>query len=103
MGCDSQYIQCSVDVPNHPLAAGIASIEMIAKLRELREYWVKNNLYQKAREMDVRIGPNFGLAKVGFMGTDALASYTMMGILLIWRHVLEAKKTTESIFSFQKV
>ena len=69
-----------VDVPNHPLAAGIASIEMIAKLRELREYWVKNNLYTKeAREMDVRIGLNFGLAKVGFMGTDALASYTMMG------------------------
>ncbi|HMZ63728.1 MAG TPA: adenylate/guanylate cyclase domain-containing protein, partial [Leptospiraceae bacterium] len=69
-----------VDVPNHPLAAGMASIEMIAKLNELREYWVKNNLYTKeAQEMDVRIGLNVGLAKVGFMGTDALASYTMMG------------------------
>ena len=69
-----------VDVPNHPFAAGIASIEMIAKLNDLREYWVKNNLYSKeAQEMDVRIGLNVGLAKVGFMGTDALASYTMMG------------------------
>lgn len=69
-----------VDVPNHPLAAGMASIEMIAKLNELRDYWNKNNLYTKeAQEMDVRIGLNVGLAKVGFMGTDALASYTMMG------------------------
>ena len=69
-----------VDVPNHSLSAAMASIEMIAKLRDLREYWTKNNLYTKeAREMDVRIGLNVGLAKVGFMGTDALASYTMMG------------------------
>ncbi|MCE9500061.1 MAG: HAMP domain-containing protein [Leptospira sp.] len=69
-----------VEVKNHPLAAAKASLEMIAKLQELREYWVANNLYCKdAQEMDVRIGLNTGPAKVGFMGTEKLASYTMMG------------------------
>lgn len=69
-----------VDVSNHPSKAAKASIEMVRKLADLREYWTKNNLYtSEAREMDARIGLNTGPAKVGFMGTDALASYTMMG------------------------
>lgn len=69
-----------VPVPDHPLKAGRASLEMIAKLQELKEYWNKNNLYTpEARAMDVRIGLHVGPAKVGFMGTDDLASYTMMG------------------------
>lgn len=64
----------------HPLEAAKASVEMIQKLGDLREYWEKNNLYIKeAQAMDIRIGLNTGPAKVGFMGTDALASYTMMG------------------------
>ncbi len=69
-----------VDVADHPLKAAKASIAMVQKLGDLREYWTKNQLYTKeAREMDARIGLNTGPAKVGFMGTDALASYTMMG------------------------
>jgi len=69
-----------VEVIGHPNKAAKASIEMVRKLADLREYWTKNNLYtQEAREMDARIGLNTGPAKVGFMGTDALASYTMMG------------------------
>ncbi len=69
-----------VEVENHPLKAGLASLDMIAKLKDLKIYWSENNLYTKeAQEMDVRIGLNIGPAKVGFMGTDALASYTMMG------------------------
>ncbi|MCB1190907.1 MAG: HAMP domain-containing protein [Leptospiraceae bacterium] len=69
-----------VDVKDHPLAAARASVEMISKLGELREYWTKNNLYiPEAQAMNIRIGLNSGPAKVGFMGTDALASYTMMG------------------------
>ncbi|WP_411822557.1 adenylate/guanylate cyclase domain-containing protein [Leptospira sp. 'Mane'] len=67
-------------VPDHELKAARASVEMISKLADLREYWTKNDLYSKeAQAMDCRIGLNSGLAKVGFMGTDALASYTMMG------------------------
>ncbi len=64
----------------HFLEAAKASLEMIAKLKELKAYWSENNLYCKdAQDMDVRIGLNTGMAKVGFMGTDSLASYTMMG------------------------
>lgn len=69
-----------VDVENHCLKAARASLEMIEKLQDLKKYWVDNNLYSKeAQAMDIRIGLNTGVAKVGFMGTDALASYTMMG------------------------
>nr|WP_282097140.1 adenylate/guanylate cyclase domain-containing protein [Leptospira ryugenii] len=69
-----------VDVDNHPLKAAKASIDMIRKLNDLRAYWTANQLYtEEARVMDARIGLNTGPAKVGFMGTDALASYTMMG------------------------
>ncbi|TGL48366.1 HAMP domain-containing protein [Leptospira meyeri] len=69
-----------VPVIDHELKAARASVDMVMKLAELREYWTKNNLYSKeAQVMDARIGLNSGPAKVGFMGTDALASYTMMG------------------------
>ncbi|MCB1192457.1 MAG: HAMP domain-containing protein [Leptospiraceae bacterium] len=69
-----------VDVEEHCKKAARASLEMIRKLQELREYWKSKNMYSKeAQSMDIRIGLNTGLAKVGFMGTDALASYTMMG------------------------
>ena len=69
-----------IDIGQHYLKASRASLEMIHKLNELRDYWTKNNLYTKeAQEMDIRIGLNTGLAKVGFMGTDAMGSYTMMG------------------------
>ena len=64
----------------HFLEAARASLEMITRLAELKKYWKENNLYSKdAQDMDVRIGLNTGKAKVGFMGTDTLASYTMMG------------------------
>ncbi|PJZ88212.1 adenylate/guanylate cyclase domain-containing protein, partial [Leptospira levettii] len=69
-----------VPVTDHELKAARASVDMVLKLQELREYWTTNNLYSKeAQVMDARIGLNSGPAKVGFMGTDALASYTMMG------------------------
>ncbi|WCL49855.1 adenylate/guanylate cyclase domain-containing protein [Leptospira sp. GIMC2001] len=69
-----------VHVPDHAIKAARASLQMNKKLGELRQYWTKNNLYSKeAQEMDARIGLNTGPAKVGFMGTDDLASYTMMG------------------------
>ncbi|TGK78260.1 HAMP domain-containing protein [Leptospira noumeaensis] len=69
-----------VPVVDHELKAARASVDMVMKLAELREYWTNNNLYSKeAQVMDARIGLNSGPAKVGFMGTDALASYTMMG------------------------
>jgi adenylate cyclase len=69
-----------VTISQPALSAARSSLEMIEKLKELREYWKKNDLYiPEAQSMDIRIGLNSGPAKVGFMGTDALASYTMMG------------------------
>ncbi|PJZ70909.1 adenylate/guanylate cyclase domain-containing protein [Leptospira perolatii] len=69
-----------VDVENHTLKAVKASLKMIERLEDLKKGWNKDRKYiQEARDMKIRIGLNVGLAKVGFMGTDALASYTMMG------------------------
>ncbi|MEM7183838.1 MAG: adenylate/guanylate cyclase domain-containing protein [Spirochaetota bacterium] len=69
-----------VDVNGHCLQAAKASVRMMERLEDLRAYWTANNSYcPEAQMMDIRIGLNTGLAKVGFMGTDDLASYTMMG------------------------
>ncbi len=69
-----------VDVENYTLKAVHASFRMVEKIHDLRQKWKHENKYNaEAREMQFRIGLNTGLAKVGFMGTDALASYTMMG------------------------
>ncbi len=69
-----------IDQPEHFRDAARASLEMLERLEELKAYWKKNDLYiAEAQDMQVRIGLNTGTAKVGFMGTDDLASYTMMG------------------------
>jgi adenylate cyclase len=69
-----------VPVEEHSLKAVRASLKMLHKLEELRQTWKRENRYMpEVHEMRIRIGLNVGLAKVGFMGTDALASYTMMG------------------------
>lgn len=69
-----------IDVTDHAYKATLASIKMQAKLVELRKEWTLQKKYiPEAQAMKFRIGLNTGLAKVGFMGTDALASYTMMG------------------------
>lgn len=69
-----------VDVEDHAYKAAMASIKMQAKLLDLKKLWVAEKRYiAEAQTMKFRIGLNTGLAKVGFMGTDALASYTMMG------------------------
>lgn len=65
---------------SHPHDAAQASLDMMRELAMLRDYWTSNDLYcPEAQQMEVRIGLNTGQAKVGFMGTDTLASYTMMG------------------------
>ncbi|MDA3901464.1 MAG: adenylate/guanylate cyclase domain-containing protein [Spirochaetes bacterium] len=57
-----------------------ASIQMHQELKLLHEKWIRDHSYcEEARSMQFRIGLNTGIAKVGFMGTNELASYTMMG------------------------
>lgn len=69
-----------VPVEDHSLKAVRASLKMLRKLEDLRLLWKRENRYMpEVHDMRIRIGLNVGLAKVGFMGTDALASYTMMG------------------------
>nr|WP_244936903.1 adenylate/guanylate cyclase domain-containing protein [Leptospira brenneri] len=69
-----------LDVENHCLKAVSASVAMRDKLEVLKTEWITNHKYiPEAHTMKFRIGLNMGYAKVGFMGTDALASYTMMG------------------------
>ncbi|TGK86877.1 adenylate/guanylate cyclase domain-containing protein [Leptospira noumeaensis] len=64
----------------HPRLACKTALEMVNELEVLRSVWNEKMDYTKtAREMKFRIGLNCGPAKVGFMGTDSLASYTMMG------------------------
>lgn len=64
----------------HPIDACNTALAMVAKMKELNQTWTIENKYTiKAQNMKFRIGLNCGLAKVGFMGTDSLASYTMMG------------------------
>ncbi|TGL90720.1 adenylate/guanylate cyclase domain-containing protein [Leptospira congkakensis] len=64
----------------HPRLACKTALEMVNELEVLRSVWNEKMDYTKtAREMIFRIGLNCGPAKVGFMGTDSLASYTMMG------------------------
>ncbi len=69
-----------IEIENQTLKAVHASFRMIEKMDELQQKWTQENKYiPEARNMQFRIGLNTGSAKVGFMGTDALASYTMMG------------------------
>ncbi len=76
---------------NHPLDACSASLKMVLRLEDLRKGWNENQSYTPAaRAMTFRIGLNCGVAKVGFMGTESLASYTMMGDMVNLASRLEA-------------
>ncbi|GBF52018.1 adenylate/guanylate cyclase catalytic domain protein [Leptospira ryugenii] len=69
-----------VDVEDHCTKAVLASLAMQKKMEELKAHWKAKNLYiPEVYQMSFRIGLNTGLSKVGFMGTDAISAYTMMG------------------------
>ncbi|MDZ4726307.1 MAG: adenylate/guanylate cyclase domain-containing protein [Leptospira sp.] len=69
-----------IQYADHPRLACKTSLEMVSQLEVLRKSWTEKKDYtESARKMKFRIGLNCGPAKVGFMGTDSLASYTMMG------------------------
>lgn len=69
-----------LEMERNELDAARASLDMIDALDRLRKEWKGANKYtEDAQNMTFRIGLNTGKAKVGFMGTENLASYTMMG------------------------
>jgi class 3 adenylate cyclase len=58
-----------------------ASLAMQEKIRELKAQWQNDNRWcAKTWDLHIRIGLCTGLAKVGFMGTSDLASYSMVGL-----------------------
>lgn len=75
----------------HATDACTAALQMVKRIEELRKVWNETDAYTpEARKMNFRIGLNCGVAKVGFMGTDSLASYTMMGDMVNLAARLEA-------------
>lgn len=82
-----------VEVDEHCIKAARAVVEMIETLERLRQEWKAKKVYIiEAQEMQIRIGLNTGLAKVGFMGTgtDLISAYTMMGDMVNLAARLEA-------------
>lgn len=76
---------------SHATDACTAALNMVKRIEELRKVWNETDAYTpEARKMNFRIGLNCGVAKVGFMGTDSLASYTMMGDMVNLAARLEA-------------
>lgn len=69
-----------IQTSTHSNDACKTAVEMVRTLDELKIKWKSENIYpESVQNMRFRIGLNTGQAKVGFMGTDSLASYTMMG------------------------
>lgn len=65
---------------NDAVAAARAALRMQHRLAELRTEWRERGVFgPKAWSLQMRIGLNSGVAKVGFMGTSDFASYTMCG------------------------
>lgn len=65
---------------DHCLSAVQASLEMLKELERLKSRWKEENrFFEAVWNMKIRIGLNTGIAKVGFMGTEKIASYTMIG------------------------
>ena len=65
---------------NDALSGARAALRMQQRFSQLRDEWRERGLWcPRAWSLEMRIGLSSGLAKVGFMGTSAFASYTMSG------------------------
>jgi adenylate cyclase len=69
-----------VALENDARAAARAALRMLQRLGELRNEWKRRRAWcPQTWSLQMRIGLNSGLAKVGFFGTRDLATYTMTG------------------------
>jgi adenylate cyclase len=64
-----------IAMPDHPLKACMAAIDMKKRLRELQEMWRKAGM----DEIHARMGIHSGKATVGNMGSRNKMNYTVMG------------------------
>ncbi len=69
------FFGAPLNYPDHASRACLASLEMQAKLAQMREEWKA----QGRPELTARIGLNTGAAIVGNMGSTFRMDYTMMG------------------------
>jgi len=60
---------------DHALRACLASLDMMDKLHEMQRKWRKEG----KPEIDVGIGLNSGMMRVGFMGSERMRNYTLLG------------------------
>ncbi len=61
--------------PDHAAKACVAALDMLDRLAELRERWRAEG----KPAIDIGIGLNTGLMRVGFMGSERMRNYTLLG------------------------
>ncbi|MBI1944045.1 MAG: adenylate/guanylate cyclase domain-containing protein [Deltaproteobacteria bacterium] len=60
---------------DHAARAALAAIDMLEKLDQMKKRWAE----QGKPVLDIGIGLNSGLMRVGFMGSERMRSYTVLG------------------------
>lgn len=61
--------------PDHATRACLAALDMMADLRVMRERWRREG----KPDIDIGIGLNTGNMRVGFMGSERMRNYTLLG------------------------
>jgi adenylate cyclase len=64
-----------IEQRDHAARAALAALDMMEKLAELRKKWSKEG----KPDIDIGIGLNSGLMRVGFMGSARMRNYTLLG------------------------
>jgi adenylate cyclase len=64
-----------IEQKDHARRACITAVEMLEKLAELKRKWQAEG----KPEIDIGIGLNSGLMRVGFMGSERMRNYTLLG------------------------
>jgi adenylate cyclase len=64
-----------IEQKDHAARAAITAVEMLEKLEELKAKWRAEG----KPEIDIGIGLNSGLMRVGFMGSARMRNYTLLG------------------------
>jgi adenylate cyclase len=64
-----------IEQQDHAARAALAALDMMEKLHELQKKW----LAEGKPEIDIGIGLNSGLMRVGFMGSERMRNYTLLG------------------------
>jgi adenylate cyclase len=64
-----------IEQKDHAARACLAGLDMLAKLDELKQKWRAEG----KPDIDIGIGLNSGLMRVGFMGSERMRNYTLLG------------------------